>query len=183
MLTGEILAGNARRYPERSAWRFQGAEWTWRQVDERVNRLAHALLATGLKPQDRVAFLAENSHRLAEIYFGLAKAGLVAVPINARSVTREIDYVLREVGANALLVSSALEPRLAGIATDLSRYACVVGVGSGHHQKLDYEDLLAGAPPKEPALDVPRDAIRAIKYTSGTTGAPRGSSAPITSIS
>ncbi len=174
MLTGEILAGNARRYPQRVAWRFQGSEWTWRQVNERVNRLAHALLATGLKPQDRVAFLAENSHRLAEIYFGLAKAGLVAVPINARSVAREIDYVLREVDANALLVSSALESRLAGITTDVSRYACVVGVGSGHRQQLDYEELLSGASPSEPEQDVPGSAIRALKYTSGTTGAPKG---------
>ena len=174
MLIGEIPAGNARRFQDRLAWRFEGQSWTWRQVDERVNRFANALIATGMQQQDRVAFLSENSHRLAEIYFALAKAGLVAVPINARSVAREVDYVLKEVGARALLVSSALESRLKGIKSDLSGYACVVGVGSAHHQPFDYETMLAAAPAGEPAVDVPGSALRAIKYTSGTTGAPKG---------
>ncbi len=174
MLTGEILAGNARRYPDRIAWRFEGSSWTWREANERVNRFANALAARGMKPQDRVAFLSENSHRLAEIYFALTKAGLIAVPINARSVAREIDYVLMEVGARALLVSSGLESRLKGISSDLSGYACLVGIGGAHHQPLDYEDMLSGASAAEPEIDVPGSAIRAIKYTSGTTGAPKG---------
>ena len=174
MHIGEILAGNARRFPSRTAWRFEDQSWSWREVDERTSRFANALIARGLKPQDRVAFLAENSHRLAEIYFALSKANLIAVPINARSVAREIDYVLREVDARALLVSSVLESRLQGLATDLSRYACVVGVGEGHRQPLDYEALLAAAPAGDPGLEVPRDDVRAIKFTSGTTGAPKG---------
>ena len=174
MLIGEILAGNARRYPERLAWSFEGSAWTWREASERVNRFANALAATGLQPQDRVAFLSENSHRLAEIYFALSKAGLVAVPINSRSVAREINYVLKEVGARALLVSANLESRLKGITTDLSSCACVVGIGNGHGRPFDYEDMLAHAPAAEPAIDVPGSAIRAIKYTSGTTGAPKG---------
>lgn len=174
MLIGEILAGNARRYPKRLAWSFEGQSWTWAQVNERVNRLANALIAKGLKPQDRVAFLSENSHRLAELYFALGKAGLIAVPINARSVAREIDYVMKEVDARGLFISSVLASRLKGVTTDLSSLPCVVGVGPGHHQPLDYEALLASGEPHEPEVDVPGSAIRAIKYTSGTTGAPKG---------
>ena len=174
MLTGEILAGNARRYPERTAWKFEAASWTWRQANERVNRLANALIARGLEAGDRVAFLAENSHRLAEIYFALTKAGLIAVPINARSVAREIDYVLKDVDARALFISSVLASRLNGIATDVSRYAAVIGVGADHGQPRDYETLIAGAGAQEPAVVVPGSAIRAIKYTSGTTGVPKG---------
>ena len=174
MLTGEIIAGNARRFPARIAWHFEGQAWTWREVNERVNRLANALLARGLKPRDRVAFLAENSHRLAEIYFALAKAGLVAVPVNARSVAREIDFLLKDVDARALLVSAALAPRLKGIATDLSQYAAVIGAGDNHGQPCDYETLLAGASAEEPRVAVEGNDIRAIKYTSGTTGAPKG---------
>ena len=174
MLTGEILAGNARRFPQRTAWFFQGESWTWRQVNERVNRLANALLACGFKPQDRVAFLAENSHRLAEIYFAIAKAGLIAVPINARSVAREIDFLLKDVEARGLLVSAALAPRLKGIASDLSRFAAVIGIGEKHGQRSDYETLLAGASAGEPVVGVAGRDIRAIKYTSGTTGAPKG---------
>ena len=174
MQSGDILAGNARRFPDRMAWSCEGRTWGWREANERVNRLANALVAKGLKLQDRVAFLAENSNRLAEIYFALSKAGLIAVPINARSVAREIDFVLKEVDARALLVSSVLESRVQGLTSDLSAYACVVGAGKGHHLPLDYETFLAAAPADEPAIAVPRDAIRAIKFTSGTTGAPKG---------
>ncbi len=174
MLAGEILAGNARRCPDRTAWSIAGNSWTWRQANERVNRLANALIARGLKVRDRVAFLAENSHCLAEIYFALTKAGLVAVPINARSVAREIDYVLKDVDARALFISSALAPHLKGIATNLSAYAAVIGIGADHGQPCDYETLIEGAGAEEPSIVVPSSDIRAIKYTSGTTGIPKG---------
>lgn len=174
MQIGEILAGNARRCPQRLAWKFDGRSWTWSQANERVNRLANALCAKGLKAQDRVAFLADNSHRLAELYFALAKANLIAVPINSRSVAREIDYVLRAVDARAFFVSRNLEIRLNGMSTDLSNFACVAGIGEGHGRAFDYEEMLAGAGADEPPADFPRTSIRAIKFTSGTTGAPKG---------
>lgn len=174
MLIGEILAGNARRRPKQLAWTCDGASFTWSQANERCNRLANALRRAGLEPQDRVAFLSENSHRLAELYFALAKANLIAVPINSRSVAREIDYVLQAVQARGFLISRSLEARLGGVSTDLSQYVCIVGMGEGHGQPLDYEALLAGGQADEPGADFSRDAIRAIKFTSGTTGAPKG---------
>ena len=174
MQIGEILAGNARRCPQELAWTFDGGSWTWSQANQRVNRLANALCAKGLKAQDRVAFLADNSHRLAELYFALAKANLIAVPINSRSVAREIDYVLQAVDARAFFVSRNLEARLNGVSTDLSRFACVAGIDMGHGQPCDYEEMLAAAASEEPGADFPRSSIRAIKFTSGTTGAPKG---------
>jgi acyl-CoA synthetase (AMP-forming)/AMP-acid ligase II len=172
VLTGEVLAGTARRYPRRRAWTFEGSSWTWREADDRVNRLANALLASGLRAQDRVAFLGENSHRIAELYFALAKANLIAVPINSRSVAREIDYILKAVEARGLLVSQDLAPRLKG--TDLSNMACVVGFSGEHGQPCDYEEMLAQATAAEPPADFPDTSIRAIKFTSGTTGQPKG---------
>ena len=91
MLVGEILTGNARRRPHRPAWSFAGETWSWQQANARVNRAANALRASGLGPQDRVAVMSGNSHRLAELYFALAKANLVAVPVNPHSVAREIE--------------------------------------------------------------------------------------------
>ncbi len=174
MLAGEILSSAARRYPHGLAWRFQGASWTWNEANERANRVANALLACGLKPQDRVAFLSENSHRLAELYFALAKANLVAVPLNSRSVAREIDFILKAVEARALLVSGAFAPRLKDLGTDLSRMACVAGLDGEHGLPFDYERLLSGACDDGPPEDFDDNSIRAIKFTSGTTGAPKG---------
>ena len=105
MVVGDVIEGHARRCPDKIAWIFQQSSWNWASANERVNRLANGLLGFGLRHQDRVAFLSHNSHRLAEIYFALAKAGLIAVPINAKSVSREIAFVLQDVEASALLVS------------------------------------------------------------------------------
>ncbi len=174
MLVGEILTGNARRRPHRPAWSFAGETWSWQQANARVNRAANALRASGLGPQDRVAVMSGNSHRLAELYFALAKANLVAVPVNPHSVAREIDFVLAEVGARGLMISAALAPRLDGVTADLSGLACVAGMGDGHGLARDYEDMLAAAPADEPASDFDDTALRAIKFTSGTTGAPKG---------
>ncbi|MBI3013984.1 MAG: long-chain-fatty-acid--CoA ligase [Candidatus Tectomicrobia bacterium] len=175
MVVGDVIDGNARRCPDRVAWTFQGTPWTWSTANERVNRLADSLLSFGLAHEDRVAFLSHNSHRLAEVYFALAKAGLIAVPINAKSVSREIAFILQDVEARALLVSKEFVPRLGPIESDLKRLRCVIGLDEGHGLPVDYEDLLSSASPSPPSSAVHEDSIRAIKYTSGTTGFPKGS--------
>lgn len=174
MVVGDLIEGNARRCPEKEAWTFADRSWTWSRANERANRLANGLLGLGLRHQDRVAFLSYNSHRLAETYFGLAKAGLIAVPINAKSVSREIAYILQDVGAAALLISREFVPRLTPIEPVLKDLRCVIGLDEGHGLAVDYEDLLSASPPAPPPSRVAEDDVRAIKYTSGTTGFPKG---------
>ncbi len=174
MLVGDILAGNARRRPDAPAWSFAGQTWSWAQANARINRCANGLSALGFASQDRVAIMADNSHHLAELYFALAKADLVAVPINPRSVAREIDFVIDQVDARAFFVSAGLVPRLQGMKTDFASFACTVGMGEGHGLPTDYEALLDGASDAEPAADFPDTNMRAFKFTSGTTGAPKG---------
>ncbi|MDP6174487.1 MAG: AMP-binding protein, partial [Rhodospirillales bacterium] len=174
MLVGDLLASNARRLPDAPAWTFEGETWSWAQANRRINRLANALSAMGFQSQDRVAILAGNSNHLAELYFALAKADLVAVPVNPRSVAREIDFAIDQVDARALLVSAGLTGRLEGMETDFARFACTVGMGEGHGMEMDYETLLAGAGDSEPLADFPETNMRAFKFTSGTTGAPKG---------
>ena len=174
MVVGDVIEGHARRCPDKIAWIFQQSSWNWASANERVNRLANGLLGFGLRHQDRVAFLSHNSHRLAEIYFALAKAGLIAVPINAKSVSREIAFVLQDVEASALLVSQEFVPRLGPIESQLKKLRCVIGLDDGHGLSVGYEELLSSASPTPPTSQVGENSVRAIKYTSGTTGFPKG---------
>src|SRR3990172_11109190 len=174
MVVGDVIEGNARRCPDKIAWIFQQNSWSWASANERVNRLANGLLGYGLGHQDRVAFLSHNSHRLAEIYFALAKAGLIAVPINTKSVSREIAFILQDVEASALLVSQEFVPRLGPIESQLKKLRCVIGLDDGHGLSVGYEELLSSASPTPPTSQVGENSIRAIKYTSGTTGFPKG---------
>jgi len=104
MLIGDIPRRNARRFPTKTAIVFGDTELTWRAVDERANRLATYLLGRGLTQGDRVAVCSRNALEWPEIVFGLAKAGLVAVPVNIRLSEPEVEYVVADSGARAAII-------------------------------------------------------------------------------
>ncbi len=174
MLIHELIEGNARRAPNGLAWQFGDRRHTWAEIEERTARIAANLSFRGFRPGDRFALFSENSDYLAELYFALARCGVIAVPINPRSVLREIEFILTDVGARGLFASAKLAPRLAPEPGAPLRVnvELLVGAGEGHRCPVDVSELYAPAPPSRPVEDP--DLIRAIKYTSGTTGSPKG---------
>ena len=173
MLLDEIIAGNARRRPAAIGWRFGGKAWSWQEIEERVTRAANGLLALGLKPGDRVGLFSDNSHQLAELYFALNKVGLIAVPVNPRSVRRELEFILHDVGARSLFASGRLIERL-GLAGELNLVEFMLGIEAESGVPQTLEKLIAGASTAPSEIEVDPDSVRAIKYTSGTTGTPKG---------
>src|ERR1700752_2289640 len=101
MLIGDISRHNARRYPNKTAVISEGRQLSWAAGDERANRLGTYLQGTGLGKGDRVAVCARNTIEWPEITYGLAKAGLVLVPVNIRLTPPEIDYIVGDSGARA----------------------------------------------------------------------------------
>ncbi len=91
---GEIVAAHARLTPDKIGARDSKRTLTFAQWNERSNSLANALLGLGLVKGDRVALLAYNCIEWLELYVALAKAGLVAVPVNFRLTTPEIEYIV-----------------------------------------------------------------------------------------
>lgn len=174
MLLGDVLSGNARRDPHGRAWRFKEAVWTWAEADGRVNRLAHSLIERGLQFGDRVVIVANNSNQYLELVFALAKNGMVAVPLPPRAVWREIAYALEEVDARALFVAGELLSRLKDVPDDLDRRVALVGMDDERSCALGFEELVRNSASKEPDLHFSDDAVRVIKFTSGTTGNPKG---------
>ena len=84
------------------------ASVTYRQADRVANQLANALLALGLRRGDRVAMLCENSVEAYLSKLGIAKAGLVAMPINTMMAPDVIEHMLRHVDARVALVDADL---------------------------------------------------------------------------
>ncbi|WP_144120688.1 class I adenylate-forming enzyme family protein [Catellatospora sichuanensis] len=134
---------------------------TYAQLDERSSRLAQALLARGLRAGDRVAVLLGNRLEYPEIAAGLAKAGLVLVPLNPRMAGPEIEFIVGHSRARAILADEALA-HLAP-ALDVS-----VAVGE------QYEQVLAAADARDPWAAVSERDPFCVAYTSGTTGDPKG---------
>ena len=97
----ESIAAHARTQPHKIGVRDSRRALSYAEWDTRASRLANALLAQGLVKGDRVALLAFNTIEWLEIYVALARAGLVAVPINFRLVGPEIAYIVQHSEARA----------------------------------------------------------------------------------
>src|SRR5437899_395906 len=104
-----FLRRSAYVFPDKLAVVHGERRYTYRQLEERVNRLASGLRAAGLRHLDRVAFIAPNTPAMLEAHFGVPAAGLVLVPINTRLNGDEIGYILKHSGAKALFVDHEME--------------------------------------------------------------------------
>ncbi|MGB1140748.1 MAG: AMP-binding protein, partial [Halioglobus sp.] len=105
---GLFLTKRAQICPDREAFveYERNRRFTFAELNERTNRVANALLASGVQPGDRVATLLKNSIEFIETYFAVAKIGAVMVPVNWRLVAAEIRYILQDSGARALVYDS-----------------------------------------------------------------------------
>jgi acyl-CoA synthetase (AMP-forming)/AMP-acid ligase II len=165
MLIGDIATNNARRYPNKRALVDADRELTWSQVDQRARRLAGFLSGQGLTPGDRVMVIARNCIEWPEISFGLAKAGLIAVPVNIRLAPDEVAHVRDDCGARAVIVHADHREKFSGELSDLE---LVLTIGPEYELALTASDVEAAQ------ADVSPDDVAVILYTSGTTGRAKG---------
>src|ERR1700686_256614 len=118
---GEIISMNARLFPDKPGGRDLTRSMTFRQWNDRACRFANVLIGMGLDKGDRVAVLAYNCLEWLEIYTAVAKAGLVAVPVNFRLVGPEIRYIIENAEVAAIIVQDDLLDRVEGIRSKLPR--------------------------------------------------------------
>ena len=116
---GQIVRGHARLQPDALGARDSRRSLTFAQWNARACRLANALTGLGLHKGERVAVLAFNRVEWMEIYVGLAKAGLVAVPVNFRLLAPEIRYIAAHCGARAFIVQDSLADRVEPLRQEL----------------------------------------------------------------
>jgi acyl-CoA synthetase (AMP-forming)/AMP-acid ligase II len=161
-----LLFDVARRLPDRPAVSDDRSSRTYRELTERVARLAGGLRAQGLAPGDRVLLSLENCGEFLELLFGCWAAGLCAVPANARLHPREVEFIAEDSGARLLVATPVLAEALAPLAGAVASLDRVVATRSADYDGLFGEPL--GADPGQPT-----DSAW-LFYTSGTTGRPKG---------
>ena len=174
---GQMLSVHARLSPNRIGARDLDRAMTFSQWNERSCRLANALLGLGLTKGDRVAILAYNCVEWCEIYAATAKAGLVALPINFRLMGKEVQFIVENAEAAALIVQDELIGVVEEVRKDLAiaqgrfihfgERPCPVGYRA-------YEDFIAAGSASEPEQHVVSSDPWTLMYTSGTTGNPKG---------
>ncbi|MBV8941233.1 MAG: AMP-binding protein [Solirubrobacterales bacterium] len=157
-------------YPDKVAVVHEDRRYTYREMGERVRRLASALLGAGLERGDRVAFIAPNIPALLEAHYGVPAAGGVLVAINYRLNSEEVGFILEHSGARFVFVDHEFEELLDG--EQVERTVRIDDTGDADDP---YEEFLAegSTDPLPTRLEDESEPI-SINYTSGTTGRPKG---------
>ena len=173
-----MLRESATSHPEKPAVLFQGGSVSYVELDAASDRVAAGLLARGLRPGDAVALQLPNVPEFVAAYFGILKAGCVAVPLNLLFKAAEVDFVLADSGARLLITWAGVLEEAAKGAADAGVSELFVlntpgvphaTVGHGFGQLL--ETPVLGPPPLHQS-DPGDTAV--IVYTAGTTGRPKG---------
>jgi acyl-CoA synthetase (AMP-forming)/AMP-acid ligase II len=179
---GDALTRTAARLPEQLAVVDGARSWTYAQLDERVNRVAHGLLALGYGRGDALALASGNSCEFLVTYFACAKVGVVCVPMNLGWRAEEIAYVLDHSESRGIVVESQLVPQVVPAVEKVPAVRDVivaVGTGAAYDESLldrrwrTFADLHADDTSSPEVFVADRDAISYL-YTSGTTSFPKG---------
>lgn len=166
---------NSWRFPDKVAVVFEEQRLTYAQVNMWANKLAHGLLKRGFKRGDKISLLMYNNAEFMEMYNGMARIGVIPVPINFRLVQNEVTYILNNSDSEAVIVGDDLVDRieldkLERITTDRV-FVIGANVPAG---MVPYSELSNGMPEYEPEVEQSEGDLFYIGYTSGTTGFPKG---------
>ncbi|MBQ4087861.1 MAG: acyl--CoA ligase, partial [Clostridia bacterium] len=150
-------------------------EITWAEFDAQANRFANLLLTRGIQKGDKVAILLMNSLEWLPIYFGVLKAGALAVPMNYRYAADEIEYCLKLADAETLIFGPEFIGRVESIFPKIKKSVhTLFYVGDNTPTFADsYNRLINYCSRKKPDIEVTESDEAAIYFSSGTTGFPK----------
>jgi len=176
MVLGDIPVSHTRVFPDRLALvdAQTGERTTWREENERINRLANGLLRLGVAKGDRAALLSENSLACAEFYFATAKIGVIGCPLNYRLQDGQIGAIIRNARPKVVFVQPQYETLLASAVRGIAGIDHVIELPEEGRNRTAYEILLEESAGHEPEVEIGEDDILMITYSSGTTGLPKG---------
>ena len=157
----QLFAAQVEKTPQTVAVVFEGEELTYRELNNRANKLAHYLQKLGVKPETKVGICVERSLEMVVGLLGIQKAGGVYVPIDPTYPTERINYILENSQVPILLTQNHLRENLREFQGN------VIDLDS------DWEDIAVESA-ENPVSDVTPDNLIYIIYTSGSTGKPKG---------
>ncbi|MGB3455344.1 MAG: AMP-binding protein [Litorimonas sp.] len=171
---------HAKWRARRPALIADGRTLDWAAFNARLNRIANGVLSAGLAPGDRAVVFMDNGAAMAEVLFGLVKAGVASAPLNLSVGDEAVAAMMRDCAARVLFVSASQAGRMARILETLGPDAPALRICDGGAAGLTeggFEDLAAWRDAQseaEPDADIRPDHILNIIYSSGTTGQPKG---------
>ena len=183
MQVEQFLENSARQFPDKIALICGDERLTYRQIEERANQLAHALIAAGVERGDRVVTVLPNSIESVLAIFATLKAGAVFVVLNPTTKADKLTYILNNCRASAMITRGGRFSSQPESWTDRPHLRCVFMLGASEAQSASLQ--AAGKkmipleqlgqepiqPPTKKCIDID---LAALIYTSGSTGRPKG---------
>lgn len=149
-------------------------EITWNVFNEKANRFANLLLSRGIKKGDKVGILLMNCLEWLPIYFGVLKTGALAVPLNFRYTSEEIEYCVKLAEVDVLVFGPAFIGRVEEIADEISKNRLLFYVGDNTPTFAEsYNQLTVNYSSQSPQIPLTDEDDAAIYFSSGTTGFPK----------
>lgn len=175
MNLGRFLSDVARRHPDQPGFIIDGErEWTWREIDARVNAVAQGLRGLGVKKGDKILVHSANNLPIFESAWVAFKLGAVWVPTNCRITPAEAAYLGQSSGASVMIYGDGCESHVDAVMAASPALKHVIAIGAPRSGELHYEDLVsrhAGQACDEAEVEY-EDPLWFF-YTSGTTGHPK----------
>ena len=179
MALDELLPKAVKLYPQKEAVVCGDIRMDYRGFAGRVWRLSQGLISLGLKRNDRVAILLENSHEFLEAYFAAAHLGIILVPLNFRLSTKEFAMILNDSGSRILISQGPFRDKVNDIPHLVPSIEKVIWTQADFEpsgsKEMGYELLLSDHTDEPPSCQaIKDDDVAQLYYTSGTTGRPKG---------
>ena len=157
----KIFENQVEMHPDRVILYATDGEFTYSELNEKANRIAHSLIKKGVGPEDRIMFILNRDSNVMASVFGILKAGAAFIPVDSEYPSERIEHVLTDSESKFIIVDDVIEKK--GI--DLSEYK---------DNLLDVNELLKEEDTSNPDPDVHANNMAYLIYTSGSTGLPKG---------
>jgi fatty-acyl-CoA synthase len=151
-----------------------GQRFSYEAFFDRCDRWSTALQSLGIRPGDRIASIAPNTHAQLESFYAIPQLGAVLVPINYRLTPQDFAYLIEHSGSRVVCAHSDYLDALDSIRADIPGVEHFVSFEGTRAGWLDYEQLIATTPPTFERSEIGENDLLTINYTSGTTSRPKG---------
>ena len=157
----KIFENQVEMHPDRVVLYATDGEFTYEQLNEKANRIAHGLIKRGVGPEDRIMFILNRDSNTIASIFGILKSGAAFIPVDSEYPSERIEHVLTDSESKYIIVDDVIEKK----SIDLSQY---------EDNLLDVHELLKEEDTSNPDPDVHANNMAYLIYTSGSTGLPKG---------
>nr|WP_033828979.1 long-chain fatty acid--CoA ligase [Bacillus andreraoultii] len=175
----EMLMDTIKKFPENKALYFFGQEMSYRKLGELVGAFASCLQQDGLEKGDRIAIMLPNCPQYVISYYGILQMGGIVTQVNPMYTPNELEYILKDSGAKAIVIYEPLVPVLKQVITNTSVKRVITVNFEGKDEENEFSTefstfLKSVKKPPNPVSIHVEDDVAVLQYTGGTTGRSKG---------